>query len=97
MSPFAYKRKGFEHEREVRAVAAKARIEETEDSFSMGVTNEEFMKPGENVSIDISKLIVSVHLAPGSSSSTEDFVAPAIERSGLIVPLQRSKLDDEPV
>jgi hypothetical protein len=97
LSPFSFKRRSFDSEREVRAVAAKARIEETENSGSITVTNEEFAKPGEHLAIMLSTLIESVHVNPGATASTEDLVSAAVERCDLKVPVFRSKLDDEPV
>jgi hypothetical protein len=97
LTPFLYKRKSFEHERELRAVAGKAEITESDDSFSLKVLNEPFSKPGEDVAVDLSELIASIHLAPGSPAWMERLVASVASRYGLDVPVVRSKLDDEPV
>jgi hypothetical protein len=97
LSPLLYKRKGFEHERELRAIACKAEITETENQGSIKVLNEPFKAPGEGVPVDLSALIVAIHLAPGSPPWMNDLVASVAERYGLSVPVTKSKLDDEPV
>ena len=63
LTPLLYKRRSFEHERELRAVACKAKITETDDEFSMKVLNEAFAMPGESVAVDLSTLIASIYLA----------------------------------
>jgi hypothetical protein len=96
LNPFLYKRKSFEHERELRVIANKAEIDETSDSFSVKTFQQPFEKPGENVAVDLSTLISSVHLAPGSPRWMERLVVSVASRFGVDVPVTRSKLDDEP-
>ena len=96
LSPMMYKRKSFEHERELRAVACKAEITETDTSFSMRVLDKPFAVPGENVAIDLSVLIESIHLAPGSPTWMTQLITSVAKRYGLSVPVMNSKLDDDP-
>src|SRR5438270_63710 len=77
--------------------ASKSKIDESDNSFSMEVLNEEFSKPGENVPIDLTKLIVSVHLTPGASGNMEKLVSDVVNGNDLNIPVIRSKLDDEPI
>jgi hypothetical protein len=97
LSPFSYKRKSFDFEREVRAVATKARIGLSENSGSISVTNEEFANPGEGLGHDLGALIESVHLAPGSTPDLEKVVLDALMHCGMSVAVKRSKLEAEPV
>jgi hypothetical protein len=97
LSPFLYKRKSFEHERELRAIASKAEIIETDTEFSMTVLDQPFTMPGENISVDIAMLIESIYLAPGSPDWISELVASVANHYGLSVPIVKSKLDDQPV
>jgi len=97
MTPLVHKRKSFEHEKELRAIACKAAITETRDGgISIKTLTEEFAKPGENVAVNLTMLIESIHLAPGSPSYMTELVASVVDRYGFDVPVFQSKLDDEP-
>jgi len=97
LTPLLHKRKSFEHERELRAVAYKVEIIETENSYSQRGLTEEFKKPGEHIRVDLSKLIASIHLAPGCPMWIEQLVKSVLTHYDLDVPVLRSKLDEEPV
>ena len=97
LTPLLYKRKSFEHEREIRAIACKSEITETKNEFSMKVLTEPFCSPGEDVTIDLSTLIESIRLAPGSPKWIEDLIASVSNRYGLELRVSRSTLDELPV
>ncbi len=90
------KRKSFEHERELRAVAYKLEVTESPGRYTENIGGE-FEKPGEHVVVNLSTLISSIHLAPGSPAWMEPLVKSVARRYGLDVPVKRSKLDDKPV
>jgi hypothetical protein len=97
LTPFLYKRKSFEHERELRAIAVKAEIIETEHEGSIRTLDQPFAEPGEDVAVDLSALLEAVYLAPGSPAWMERLVASVAERFAVKVPVVRSRLDDGPV
>jgi hypothetical protein len=93
---FLHKRKSFAHEQELRAVATKAHVRVDSDRMNVRLTGEEFQVPGEDLAVDLLTLIRSVHLAPGSPGWMERLVRSVLSRFGLEVPVNRSKLDEEP-
>jgi hypothetical protein len=78
LTPFFYKRKSFEHEREVRVVSLSGAT----------ATNE-----GAAVDIDLSSTIFEIYISPESPQWYEDVVTDLVKRCGFGFPVQQSKLD----
>jgi hypothetical protein len=88
IDPLMHKRKQFEYEQEVRAMLDLA------SDLSQRAARDE--KSGVTVEVDLGTLIESVHTAPGSENWFVDVVASALDRYGVNVPVERSRLDDVP-
>src|SRR5262249_53940868 len=81
-SRFMHKRKAFEFESELRAVALNA--------------DETAPENGQMVSVDLNSLVESVVLAPGSEKTLENAVRALTTSHGLIASIRRSSLEDVP-
>lgn len=90
--PYVYKRKSFEHERELRAVITKWPL--TDEGFDF---NAEPAEGGVLEKVDLSQLIEAVYVAPSSPSWFYKLVKKILVRYGLNKPVIQSSLDDKPV
>jgi hypothetical protein len=97
--PFTYKRRSFEHERELRALVLNAAPSDkhTEDSPHLNWTMEPINVPGIAIKVDIPRLIERIYVAPTSPDWFKSLVAALLMRYGLNVDVVHSSLDDEPV
>jgi len=92
-TPFVYKRKSFEHEREVRAVITKwptgenTGIDFTKDTIDHGL----------KVKVDVERLIERIYIAPSAPSWFADLVRALIHRYGYDFEVLHSKLNEQPV
>jgi len=95
LAPFIYKRKSFEHEKELRAVLNLSGIDNSDLSFS----DIEGDPPngGKWVSLDISKLIEKVYVAPYAPKWFGDLVENVVKTYNISKPVVKSSLDDEPI
>ena len=75
-----YKRKSFEHEREVRAI--------TQDFYAS--------TKGVSISIDISTLIDRVYISPYSSKWFEEVVRSVMEKYVILAPVEHSEMAKRP-
>lgn len=92
-NPFVYKRKSFEHERELRVVApVLVPAEPGGTAFS-----KPSMEHGINIKVNLHSLVDNVYVAPGTPSWFKDLVASAIERYGFSFSVHQSKLSDKPL
>ncbi|GLQ45678.1 DUF2971 domain-containing protein [Dyella lipolytica] len=93
LNPFVYKRKSFEHERELRVVLPV---------FSAASPGREYFEVptidhGINVKVDLQVLIESVYIAPGTAKWFHDLVSSAITRYGHTFRIVQSELSQEPI
>lgn len=95
LAPFMYKRKSFEHEKELRAILNLSGI----DDFNLSFSDIEGDPPngGKWVSLDISKLIEKVYVAPYAPKWFGDLVESVVKTYHLSKPVVKSSLDDEPI
>lgn len=77
---FLYKRKSFEHEREIRGL----------------VKNEETTEDGVKIQVDIRSLIHAIYISPSSPSWFFNLVEKVIHRYGYDFKVCQSSLSDEP-
>ena len=92
MAPFRYKRKSFEHEREIRAIiyadSINSRGEQTRPLGEYGIT----------VSTDLKELIEEIVVAPTSPSWFIELVEEVARHYGIRIPVRRSSITiDNPV
>lgn len=89
---FLTKRRSFEHEREVRAIAW---------SRTGGADGEQIRKciSGDTVvvPVDVSKLVRGVYVSPTSSPWFADVIAGLNKQYGLHAPVHRSRLEERPL
>lgn len=95
LAPFMYKRKSFEHEKELRAILNLSGI----DDFNLGFSDIEGDPPngGRWASLDVSKLIEKVYVAPYAPKWFGDLVESVVKTYHLSKPVVKSSLDDEPI
>lgn len=92
-STFFYKRKSFEHEREVRALVIKfPRSPEKGLDFS-----QEAISDGLMIKVDVEHLIERVYVAPSTPNWLADLTRSVIQRYGCNFEVMPSRLDDRPV
>jgi hypothetical protein len=86
-----YKRKSFEHERELRAV-----IWTMQHGKNMPGSENKFKdEPGLYVSVDIPTLVERVYLAPTAPSWLRDLIDSLLKRFGHEIPVVQSSLADK--
>jgi hypothetical protein len=96
MAPFVYKRKSFEHEREVRALIQEVPIVWINGHESIDVDFEPRAN-GKNIAVDISALIEKVFIAPDTPDWYFDLVSKVTRRYGFDFEVRRSRLDEDPL
>ena len=103
--PYLYKRKSFEHEREVRAIIQKLPLGIRETELKDGIRNMstekinqwlDFCENGIHYDIDINHLIQEVVIAHFAPEWLLDLVTQVAKRYGLKSPINRSYLADSP-
>ena len=83
MSPFMYKRKEFEHEKEVRALIIR-RAKEARGN------------PGLKVDIDIGKVIETIRVQPTTPAWIGEAIERLLDRYGWGLKVMQSEIDIEP-
>lgn len=90
---FAYKRKSFAHERELRAIYAKSTVREDGKGLHQGPDPAICSFP-----IDVSNLIEKVYVSPMSPGWFRELICKVMKRYSLdAIPVVPSSLDDEPL
>ena len=92
LSPFFHKRRSFEHEREVRAMAQW--IAQESEQFKRDPT---WREGGCLVDVDLTKLIERVFVAPSSAQWFRQLVGSVVKRFGYDFEVYQSKLDESPL
>jgi hypothetical protein len=91
IDPFIYKRKSFEHEKELRAMIGKLprsmRLYRARDTF----------RQGEYVDVNLSTLIENVFVSPTAKDWFRDLVESIMKKYGSKLKPIRSDLDESPV
>lgn len=84
--PFVYKRKSFEHEREVRAVVKAVALVDIEN-----------LEPGRLITVSLQDLVENVYVAPTAPAWFRSVVEAVTRKYGLAHKVVRSSLDDAPL
>jgi hypothetical protein len=92
LSAFLHKRKGFEHERELRAIIQTAPVIDNKIDFKLEQTS-----IGINIPVVLDSLIATVHVSPTSSDWFYDLVKSVLKRYQIPVAVKKSSLADDPV
>jgi hypothetical protein len=82
---FVYKRKSFEHEKEVRLLCPPSS------------PLQDIPEAGIDIRVDLNALVEVVYLAPDSAPWLEALVSNVIRRYGFRFPVERSKLNEKPL
>jgi hypothetical protein len=93
--PFLHKRRSFEHERELRAIA-----QTIPGKFGVSVLTEEvscFDRGGDFVPIDLAALVESLYVAPTAPLWFVELVQSVVDQYGFSFPVRRSALDGDPI
>lgn len=90
--PFMHKRKSFEHEKEVRVVVQD--LPNKDKGIEVGKKND---KPGIKLPIDLTKLIMTIHVAPTAPNWLADLVTEVATKYDLSAEVSKSDLYSEPV
>lgn len=91
-SPFVYKRRSFEHEREVRGI-----IQDLPPKDNRGETGKEDPLCGKSIEVDLHHLIERVYVAPTSGPWYSNLVEEVVRKYGITQPVTRSSLDEQPI
>ena len=91
MSPFLYKRKSFEHEREVRAMTQKLPAHDGKVDLSQDI-----YQVGRYYEVDLSALVQTVVIAPFAEPWFLELVQSLATRYGLKAPVNLSELGESP-
>jgi len=90
LRPFMYKRKSFEHERELRAIIDVEDDDETWVGHTVGSI-------GRTVPVSLDDLVEKIYVAPTSPSWFAELVRSVMSKYGLEKPVVMSSLDEKPV
>jgi hypothetical protein len=91
--PFIYKRKSFEHEKELRAIFLEHPINE-EGKFD---PIQDPLYDGITVEIDIIKLIETIYISPLADEWIYDLIKSVVKKYNLDFDIKKSDLDSSPV
>lgn len=98
--PYVYKRKSFEHEKELRAVISKFPLEAMP---SKGLLNQENFSDREvfpdslEVHIDLEMLVERVYISPTAERWFEELVSSVMKKYGFDKPFTKSSLASDPL
>lgn len=92
-SPYVYKRKSFEHEKELRAVIQEVPAHPVEDKLDWSILPRGF---GANVNVDLEILIENVYVAPTSPQWVYDLVKSVMKKYGINRDVIKSNLYTNP-
>ena len=90
-----YKRREFEHEREIRAVVVEC-PEDYQSGSPPYDTYQDIHPRGLKIATDLNMLIDGIVLAPGYTQAAEEQVSALMKQHGLDKPIMPSTLDDLP-
>jgi hypothetical protein len=91
------KRKSFEHEREVRAVAKDRSWGNSPTFDEDGQPRTRFGRGGDYVPVDLERLIDAVYVSPDAQPWFAELVEAVVHRYDLTCPVQQSDLAKDPV
>ncbi len=91
LTPFLYKRIGFEYEREIRAIIQDLPIVDKKVDWSHP------LKPGLTVPVDVTRLVTRIRLSPVTDHWYREVVESVIEKYGYAVEVTQSDLAGDPV
>ncbi|MEJ2273071.1 MAG: hypothetical protein P8Y01_00600 [Woeseiaceae bacterium] len=94
---FLLKRRSFEHEREIRAVATDTTWGSSPTFDDRGIPLTRFESGGDYVPVDLETLIEAVYISPEAQAWFVDLVKSMVERFGLTCPVRQSDLARDPV
>lgn len=92
LAPYMHKRKSFEHEREIRAVAGIPWA-----TTDIKITEQEPVDYGIQIRIDIESLIEKIYIAPSTPKWFADLVGSVTTLYNCTFKVVQSKLDEQPV
>ena len=92
MAPFLYKRRSFEHEKEVRAMMQQIPSRDGATDISQDICDE-----GKYYEVDLSELVHEVVVSPFAGRWFRDLVQSVADRYELFAPVKESPLSDSPV
>ncbi len=95
--PFLHKRKSFEHEKEVRAIAQRLPKEFIETGRLSSIAPENLNIKGVLVPVDLNTLIHKIYVAPTASKMFVDVVVSVAKRYGIKKPIIQSDLYNSPL
>ncbi len=95
LAPFIYKRKSFEHERELRAMINLSGL--SESALDISNINGESPNGGVWISVDLNELIENVYVAPNAAEWFGELIRNVAKTYSLDKPVIKSSLDDEPI
>ncbi len=97
LTQFLWKRKSFEHEREIRALVWEPNTKETaKGQRFMDMTNPK-RESGMYVDVNVNALIERVYLAPAAPRWLHEVVESVASKYGLSKPVHQSDLNRDPV
>ncbi len=89
-SPFLFKRKSFEHEKEVRALIERSPTEWNDiDGYQDTIAN------GVKIGVDIEMLIENIYVSPSAPEWFSELVRTVVDRYGCNFNVKQSKLDEQ--
>jgi hypothetical protein len=95
LSQFMYKRKSFEHEREVRGLVMKTKVVEGDNgTWDFSQSAIEF---GINIKIDVKTLVNRIYVAPNTPEWLVNLVQALVHKYEFDFEIIRSKLDEKPI
>lgn len=92
MAPFLYKRRSFEHEKEVRAMMQQIPSRNGATDMSQDICDE-----GMYHGVDLSELVHEVIVSPFAGTWFRDLVQSVADRYELFAPVKESPLNNSPV
>jgi hypothetical protein len=96
-APYFYKRRGFEHEREVRVAILPVHVFEDVTEKFIGLTPELPANGGLNVDVDLPTLIQRIVVSPRYPDWCISALAKIVEETGLSVRVEPSSLKAGPI
>lgn len=93
LSPFMYKRKSYEHEREVRALITDLQV----DNMWKNDLFKETIQEGRKIQVDMGVLIETIYVAPYSPVWFEELVRSVVKKYGFNFKIKHSRLDESPL
>lgn len=91
LEAFVHKRKGFEHERELRAIV------DARHDIDGAIPREAWPETGEYVPVELGELVAALHVSPSSPAWFVDVVRAVASRFGLAAAIVQSQLDGTPI